>query len=43
MESSLAGDQKRRFAMRVKVLLQITTEDGAAGDAAEVPVFQKQT
>ena len=29
--------------MRVKVLLQITAEDGTAGDAAEVAVFEKQT
>jgi hypothetical protein len=29
--------------MRVKVLLQITTGDGTAGDAAEVAVFEKQT
>ena len=43
VESSLAGDQERRFAMRVKVLLQITAEDGTAGDAAEVAVFEKQT
>jgi hypothetical protein len=43
VESSLAGDQKRRFAMRAKVLLQITADDGTAGDAAEVAVFEKQT
>jgi hypothetical protein len=43
VESSLAGHQKRRFAMRVKVLLQITADDGTAGDAAEVAVFEKQT
>ena len=43
VESSLAGDQERRFAMRVKVLLQITAEDGTAGGAAEVAVFEKQT
>jgi hypothetical protein len=43
VESSLAGDQERRFAMRVKVLLQITADDGTAGDAAEVAVFDKQT
>jgi hypothetical protein len=43
VESSLAGDQERRFAMRVKVLLQITADDGTAGDAAEVAVFEKQT
>jgi hypothetical protein len=43
VESSLAGDQGRRFAMRVKVLLQITADDGTAGDAAEVAVFDKQT
>ena len=29
--------------MRVKVLLQITADDGTAGDAAEVAVFEKQT
>jgi hypothetical protein len=29
--------------MRVKVLLQITVEDGTAGAAAEVAVFEKQT
>ncbi len=29
--------------MRVKVLLQITADDGTAGDAAEVAVFDKQT
>ena len=43
VESSLAGDQERRCAMRVKVLLQITAEDGTAGGAAEVAVFEKQT
>ena len=29
--------------MRVKVLLQITADDGTAGDAVEVAVFEKQT
>ena len=29
--------------MRVKVLLQITADDGSAGGAAEVAVFEKQT
>jgi hypothetical protein len=29
--------------MRVKVLLQITADDGTAGDAAEVALFEKQT
>jgi hypothetical protein len=29
--------------MRVKVLLQITVEDGAASEAAEVAVFERQT
>jgi hypothetical protein len=29
--------------MRVMVLLQITADDGTAGDAAEVAVFEKQT
>jgi hypothetical protein len=43
VESSLTGDQERRFAMHVKVLLQITADDGTAGDAAEVAVFEKQT
>jgi hypothetical protein len=43
VESSLAGDQKRRFAMRVKVLLQITGDDGTSGDAVEVAVLEKQT
>jgi hypothetical protein len=43
VESSLADDQERRFAMRVKVLLQITADDGTADDAAEVAVFEKQT
>jgi hypothetical protein len=43
VESSLAGDQERRFAMRVKVLLQIIADDGTAGDAAEVAVFEKRT
>jgi hypothetical protein len=39
----LPAIQERRFAMRVKVLLQITADDGTAGDAAEVAVFDKQT
>jgi hypothetical protein len=43
VESSLSSDQERRFAMRVKVLLQITADDGTGGDAAEVAVFEKQT
>ena len=43
VESSLAGDRERRFAMHVKVLLQITADDGTAADAAEVAVFEKQT
>jgi hypothetical protein len=43
VESSLAGDQERRFAMRVRVLLQITADEGTAGDAAEVAIFEKQT
>jgi hypothetical protein len=42
VESSLADDQPRRFAMRVKVLLQITAEDGNAA-GAQVAVFDKQT
>jgi hypothetical protein len=29
--------------MRVKVLLQIIAEDGTAGDAAEVALFEKET
>jgi hypothetical protein len=29
--------------MRVRVLLQITTDDGAAGDAMEVAIFEKDT
>jgi hypothetical protein len=29
--------------MRVKVLLQIIADEGTAGDAAEVAVFEKQT
>ena len=29
--------------MRVRVLLQITGDDGAAGDAMEAAVFEKQT
>ena len=29
--------------MRVRVLLQITADDGTAGAAAEVAVFEKQT
>jgi hypothetical protein len=43
VESSLAGDQERRFAMRVKVLLQITSDDGTANAAEEVAVFEKVT
>jgi hypothetical protein len=43
VESWIASHQKRRFAMRVKVLLQITADDGTAGDAAEVALFEKQT
>jgi hypothetical protein len=38
----LAGDQERRFAMRVRVLLQIAGDDGADGDAIEAAVFDKQ-
>jgi hypothetical protein len=29
--------------MRVRVLLQVTTDDGAAGDAIEVAIFEKDT
>ena len=29
--------------MRVKVLLQITAEDGTAGDSTEVALFEKKT
>jgi hypothetical protein len=29
--------------MRVRVLLQITGDDGAAGDAIEAAVFEKRT
>ncbi len=43
VESSPAGDQERRLVMRVKVFLEITAEDGSAGGAAEVAVFEKQT
>lgn len=39
----LTGDQQRGSAMRVRVLLQITAEDGTAGDAAEVASFEKET
>jgi hypothetical protein len=31
------------FAMRVKILLQITADDGTVGDAVEAAVFEKQT
>jgi hypothetical protein len=43
VESSPAGDQERGLAMRVKVFLEITADDGSVGGAAEVAVFEKQT
>jgi hypothetical protein len=43
VESSPAGDQERGLAMRVKVFLEITDDDGSVGGAAEVAVFEKQT
>jgi hypothetical protein len=43
VESSLAGDQKGRLTMRVKVVLQIIAEDGTAGDTVETASFEKET
>ncbi len=43
VENSPAGDQQRRVAMRVRVLLQITDDDGTAGTAEEVAAFDKVT
>ena len=39
--NSIAGDQERRFAMHVRVLLQLTSDDGTAGVAEEVAVFER--
>jgi hypothetical protein len=43
VENSFAGDPQRRCTMRVRALLQITGDDGAAGDAIEAAVFEKRT
>ena len=43
VESSFAGDLGIGGAMRVKVLLQITDDDGTAAAAEEVAAFEKET
>jgi hypothetical protein len=41
--SSLVDTRHRRYAMRVRVLLQITGDDGSAGAAEAVATFEKAT
>src|ERR1700733_12026644 len=43
VENSSAGGPQRRCTMRVRVLLQITGDDGVAGNAVEAAVFEKRT
>ena len=42
-KARLPGDPAAEITMRVRVLLQITGDEGAAGDAMEVAAFEKRT
>jgi hypothetical protein len=43
VESSFVGIRHRRYAMRVRILLQLTDDDGSAGAAEEIATFAKPT
>jgi hypothetical protein len=43
VESSFVGIRHRRCAMRVRILLQLTDDDGSAGAAEEIATFAKAT
>jgi hypothetical protein len=43
VESSFVGIRHRRYAMRVRILLQLTDDDGSAGAAEEIATFAKAT